>query len=146
MRMSDWSSDVCSSDLRTAIPEAFAESERGNAGAGASVAGRWWLPLAFASLAIASLAIAAPAAAQTVPEETTKLADQPIACAGLPGSEDRLKCYDRLAKPLLGLETVDSAPTAAHSFTGRDDWDSQPFRSAEPQTELPSPMRRSFAA
>src|SRR3546814_18863387 len=74
---------------RTAIPEAFAESERGNAGAGASVAGRWWLPLAFASLAIASLAIAAPAAAQTVPEETTKLADQLIACAGLPGSEDR---------------------------------------------------------
>ncbi|HEY9538574.1 MAG TPA: hypothetical protein VIS03_13370 [Kiloniellaceae bacterium] len=112
---------------RTAIPEAFAESERGNAGAGASVAGRWWLPLAFASLAIASLAIAAPAAAQTVPEETTKLADQLIACAGLPGSEDRLKCYDRLAQPLLGLETEDSAPTAAHSFTGRDDWDSQPF-------------------
>src|SRR3546814_3242473 len=102
---------------RTAIPEAFAESERGNAGAGASVAGRWWLPLAFASLAIASLAIAAPAAAQTVPEETTKLADQLIACAGLPGSEDRLKCYDRLAQPLVGMETEDSAPTAERKST-----------------------------
>src|SRR3546814_11693411 len=103
MRISDWSSDVCSSDLR------------------------WWLPLAFASLAIASLAIAAPSAAQTVPEETTKLAAQLIACAGLPGSEDRLKCYDRLAQPLLGLEPADSAPTEAHSFTGRNDWDSQPY-------------------
>src|SRR3546814_11194545 len=50
-----------------------------------------------------------------------------MACAGWPGSEDRLKCYDRLAQPLLGLETEYSAPTAAHSFTGRDDWDSQPF-------------------
>src|SRR3546814_4967449 len=111
---------------RAAIPEAFAESERGNAGAGASVAGRWWLSLAFASLAIASLAIAAPAAAQMVPEETTKLADQLIACAGLPGSVDRLKGYDRLAQPLMGLESEGSASPAAQRFTGRDDGEFQP--------------------
>lgn len=79
--------------------------------------------------------VAAPlvAAAQTGgPEDTTKLADQLISCAGLPGEQERLECYDTLAQPLLGLEEGGAAATALHSFTGRDDWDSEPFEVTQP--------------
>lgn len=80
-----------------------------------------------AMVALATFVIAAPASAQTAPEETTKLADQLVSCAGLPNEQDRLECYDRLAQPLMGLQAHGSAPEAEHSFTGRDDWDSQPI-------------------
>lgn len=79
--------------------------------------------------------IAAPlaAAAQTGgPEDTTKLADQLVYCAGLPGEQERLACYDELAQPLLGLEEGGGAAAALHSFTGRDDWDSESFEVMQP--------------
>jgi hypothetical protein len=102
----------------TAIPQAFAGRGRARAGVSRTLS----LAIAFAGFVLAT-----PAGAQTAPEETTKLADQLVACAGLPGEKERLECYDQLAQPLMGLQSKGSAPKAEHSFTGRDDWDSQPF-------------------
>lgn len=83
----------------------------------------------------AAMIVAAPlaAAAQTGnSEDTTKLADQLLYCAGLPGEQERLRCYDTLAQPLLGLDEGGGAAAARHSFTGRDDWDSEPFEVTQP--------------
>ena len=93
------------------------------------IAPAWW-----SRSLIAAAVVAAPltAAAQTAgPEDTTKLADQLVYCAGLPGEQERLQCYDALARPLLGLEEGGAA-AALHSFTGRDDWDSEPFEVTRP--------------
>lgn len=82
-----------------------------------------------AALALAVAAGGGTAWAQTrTTDDTTKLADQIIGCAGLDGDQERLRCYDALAQPLLGLDdSSEDAPTALHSFTGRDDWDSEPI-------------------
>jgi hypothetical protein len=79
-----------------------------------------------------ALAAGHGARAQTGPEDTTRLADQIIACAGMTGEGERLACYDQLAQPLLGLEKGEGQAEAVHSFTGRDDWDSPPFEIARP--------------
>ncbi|MGF1593437.1 MAG: hypothetical protein ACFCUW_09170 [Kiloniellaceae bacterium] len=61
-------------------------------------------------------------------DDTTRLADQIVGCAGLDDEQERLQCYDALAQPLLGLdESTEDSPTALHGFTGRDDWDSDPI-------------------
>lgn len=68
------------------------------------------------------------AAAQSAAvDDTTKLADQIIDCAGLSERGERLQCFDEIAAPLVGIEepTTDGAGEALHSFTGKDDWDSQ---------------------
>jgi len=82
----------------------------------------------------AAAMLAAPfAAAQTGgAEDTTKLADQLVYCAGLPTGQERLQCYDELARPLLGLADEGGDAAALHSFTGRDDWDSEPFEVRQP--------------
>jgi len=83
----------------------------------------------FGALAfIAGVFIAGTSAlAQTAEDDTTKLADEIIQCAGLESDAARLECYDELAGPLMGLEKpADSAgPATLHSFTGKDDWDSE---------------------
>ena len=84
------------------------------------------------AVALALAVAAGSASAQTGEEDTTKLADQIVYCAGLPGESERLECYDQLAQPLLGLEKQGEAPQAAHSFTGRDDWDSPAFEITKP--------------
>jgi len=85
-----------------------------------------------AGLALVLSAATGQALAQSGEEDTTKLADQIVYCAGLPSETERLECYDQLAQPLLGLEKEGGAPKAAHSFTGRDDWDSPPFEITQP--------------
>lgn len=86
---------------------------------------------AFTSAALVAVPLAV--AAQTSgSEDTTKLADQLVYCAGLSGEKERLACYDALARPLLGLEESGAATAARHSFTGRDDWDSEPFEVMNP--------------
>jgi len=85
--------------------------------------------LALFTLACGVLAAGAPALGQSVvADDTTKLAEEIIDCAGLEAAEARLDCYDRLAAPLLGLaETAegDGASAALHRFTGKEDWDSE---------------------
>jgi hypothetical protein len=87
-----------------------------------------------AGLVLAGVAGSDAAWAQTrSADDTTKLADQIVGCAGLDGDQERLRCYDDLAQPLLGLdESAEDAPTALHSFTGKDDWDSEPIEIATP--------------
>lgn len=66
-------------------------------------------------------------ASSTADDDTTKLADQIIDCAGLTEKEERLQCFDEVAAPLMGLDES-SAPGSAralHSFTGKDDWNSE---------------------
>jgi hypothetical protein len=67
------------------------------------------------------------AAQSAAADDTTKLADQIIDCAGLSENAERLRCYDELAEPLVGIEepTADGSGQALHSFTGKDDWDSE---------------------
>jgi hypothetical protein len=67
------------------------------------------------------------AAQSAAADDTTKLADQIIDCAGLSQNDERLRCYDELAEPLVGIEepTADGVGQALHSFTGKDDWDSE---------------------
>lgn len=75
-----------------------------------------------------SAALSAEAGAQTrAADDTTKLADEIIDCAGLDDDAARLACYDEVAEPLLGLEpsAEEGAGKALHSFTGKDDWDSE---------------------
>ncbi len=79
-----------------------------------------------------------PAQAQSqAADDTTKLAEEIIDCAGLDDATARLRCYDKLAAPLVGLEEAPDeagAAKALHRFTGKDDWDSdvldleQPWR------------------
>lgn len=79
------------------------------------------------------VAVAGEAGAQTAgPEDTTKLADQIVKCAGLTDNRPRLECYDELAQPLLGLEEGGEGAKALHTFTGRDDWDSEAFEISQP--------------
>lgn len=94
-----------------------------------TAAKRWSRALTTAAILLAPYA----AVAQTGPEDTTKLADQLVYCAGLTGEQERLRCYDTLARPLLGLkEGGETTAAARHSFTGRDDWDSEPFEVMQP--------------
>jgi len=60
------------------------------------------------------------------PDDTSKLADEIITCAGLSDSAARLDCFDTVAKPLVGLEVTGDASggTALQRFIGKDDWDS----------------------
>jgi hypothetical protein len=60
-------------------------------------------------------------------DDTTKLADQIIDCAGLSESGERLRCFDEIAAPLMGIDETETPGSrrAMHSFTGKDDWDSQ---------------------
>lgn len=81
--------------------------------------------LAFAAF---SAALPAESGAQTrAADDTTKLADEIIDCAGLSDDAARLECYDEVAEPLLGLDPSadEGAGKALHSFTGKDDWDSE---------------------
>jgi hypothetical protein len=73
---------------------------------------------------IAATAAFAQARAQ---DDTTKLADEIIGCAGLQTDAERLQCYDAVAAPLTGLEQPSDSegPGTLHSFTGKDDWDSE---------------------
>lgn len=60
-------------------------------------------------------------------DDTTKLAEEIIDCAGLEENAERLKCYDEVAEPLLGLDDAPAdsgAATALQQFTGKDNWDS----------------------
>lgn len=69
------------------------------------------------------------------PDDTTRLADKLLQCGGIPGEDARLKCYDELARPLMGLEEEPGAGEgveAIHRFTGTDDWDSEPFEVNKP--------------
>lgn len=84
--------------------------------------------IAASFLFASAVAASGPAQAQSEEEEdTTKLAEEILNCAGLPHEDDRLECYDALAAPLLGLEKPSEASEggALHSFTGTDDWDSE---------------------
>ncbi|GAB4391925.1 MAG: hypothetical protein Tsb0032_05600 [Kiloniellaceae bacterium] len=85
--------------------------------------------LALCALACGALAAGGPALGQSpAADDTTKLAEEIIDCAGLEAAEARLDCYDRLAAPLLGLEETpeaESAGAALHRFTGKEDWDSE---------------------
>ncbi len=61
-------------------------------------------------------------------DDTTKLAEEIIDCAGLDDDAKRLACFDEIAAPLVGLgETSDDsdAPAALQQFTGKDNWDSE---------------------
>ena len=82
------------------------------------------------------LAAAGPAWAQSRDgDDTTKLADEIIDCAGLDDRQERLDCYDAVAEPLLGLEAPSAgseAPAALYSFTGKNDWDSEVLDLAAP--------------
>jgi len=66
-------------------------------------------------------------AQQRAEDDTTKLADEIIGCAGLQTDAERLECYDAVAAPLMGLEQSSDSegPGTLHSFTGKDDWDSE---------------------
>jgi len=66
-------------------------------------------------------------AQQRAEDDTTKLADEIIGCAGLQTDAERLECYDAVAAPLMGLEQPSDSegPGTLHSFTGKDDWDSE---------------------
>ncbi|MGD1878614.1 MAG: hypothetical protein ACFB13_14090 [Kiloniellaceae bacterium] len=59
-------------------------------------------------------------------DDTTELADEIIGCAGLTAEAERLKCFDRVAAPLMGLGDSPQSGTAdaLQSFTGKGDWDS----------------------
>lgn len=73
------------------------------------------------------LGSATASAQSAASDDTTKLADQIMDCAGLPGDAERLSCYDELAAPLVGMAEpdADGASQALHSFTGKHDWDSE---------------------
>lgn len=80
------------------------------------------------AVVVALVMAAASAEAQTREEDdTTKLADEIIKCAGLQSDTARLQCYDEVAGPLMGLnKPADSdGPATLHSFTGKNDWDSE---------------------
>ncbi len=79
-------------------------------------------------LLVAMTMLSGRAAAQAAADDdTTRLADQIIDCAGLSENGERLQCYDKLAAPLIGIEepTAPGGGRALHSFTGKDDWDSE---------------------
>lgn len=81
-----------------------------------------------ACLLLTMTVLSARAAAQSAAaDDTTKLADQIIDCAGLSENAERLRCFDELAEPLVGIDEPlsDGAGQALHSFTGKDDWDSE---------------------
>lgn len=81
-----------------------------------------------ACLAVAVATATGVARAQSSAEDdTTKLAEEILSCSALQNEAERLKCYDALAQPLLGLEkpTEEGEGAAVHSFTGTDDWDSE---------------------
>lgn len=68
-------------------------------------------------------------------DDTTKLAEEIIDCAGLDVNAERLKCYDEVAAPLLGLDDAPAdsgAATALHQFTGKDNWDSEALEFGKP--------------
>lgn len=86
-------------------------------------------------LLLAMSLLSGRAAAQSgASDDTTKLADQIIDCAGLDESTERLRCYDELAAPLVGIEepTADGAGETLHRFTGKDDWDSEVLEVEKP--------------
>jgi len=79
-------------------------------------------------LVAAAMSVAQEARAQAgASDDTTKLANEIIGCAALENKDARLECYDELAQPLLGIDdpTGEGKGTALHSFTGKDDWDSE---------------------
>ncbi|WP_340117967.1 hypothetical protein [Pelagibius sp. 7325] len=67
-------------------------------------------------------------------DDTTKLADEIIGCAGLDTDAERLECYDGVAAPLMGLDQPSDSegPGTLHSFTGKDDWDSEALEFDQP--------------
>src|SRR3546814_16571414 len=73
------------------------------------------------------MAAGAAAQAQTQPgeeDDTTKLAAEILSCLALKNETARLACYDALAQPLLGLETLGQADSGALlNFTGTAGWD-----------------------
>lgn len=73
-----------------------------------------------------ALCAAAPLQAQTASDDTTRLANEIIECAGLESGTARLACYDGVAGPLMGItESEDGIEDGSlHSFTGKNDWDS----------------------
>ena len=93
-------------------------------------------PLSVLAAGIIGAAIlSAPAVANAqAQDDTTKLANEIIDCAALENDAERLACFDALAEPLVGVEEAsDSAgPAALHSFTGKDDWDSETLQFERP--------------
>ena len=85
-------------------------------------------------IAGASIATTAAFAQTRAQDDTTKLADEIIGCAGRQSDAARLECYDELAGPLMGLEQPSDSegPGTLHSFTGKDDWDSEPLDFDQP--------------
>jgi len=83
--------------------------------------------LAVCLLLAVSLFTGRAAAQAAADDDTTKLADQIIDCAGLSEKGERLQCFDEFAAPLMGIDEpeVPGSSRALHSFTGKDDWDSQ---------------------
>ncbi|GAB4356840.1 MAG: hypothetical protein Kow00114_08000 [Kiloniellaceae bacterium] len=83
---------------------------------------------ALAAGLVGAALLAAPAVVLAqAQDDTTRLADEIIGCAGLENDAERLACFDALAEPLMGLEQAGdgAGPAALHSFTGKDDWDSE---------------------
>lgn len=91
-------------------------------------------PVVTCLLLAATVPVEKSAAQSAATDDTTKLADQIIDCAGLSESAERLRCFDELAEPLVGIEdpAAEGAGQALHSFTGTDDWDSDVLEVEEP--------------
>lgn len=73
-------------------------------------------------------------AQQRATDVVDELVDELVACVGLQAEDERLACYDAIAKPLAGLssEAEGEADQMLFSFAGTGDVDSEVFEVTEP--------------